>query len=63
MNVVPSELIAYFDIRVNPWVDAAEMEEEVLSWCRDSGDGVQLDFIVEKPKEQTLTSTQAGNLW
>ena len=63
MNVVPSELAAYFDVRVNPWSDADEMDEQLWKWCRESGDGIQIEFLSSKRKKQTLTSVEPGNIW
>lgn len=60
--MVPSELIAYFDIRVNPYTDIDEMEKQLYSWCKEAGDDVQLEFI-NHYKKQTLTSVEPGNLW
>lgn len=62
MNVVPSELTAYFDVRVTPLTDMDEMEEQLLRWCQESGEGVKLDFLVHL-RDATLTSTQPGNIW
>ena len=62
VNVVPSELAAYFDVRVTPLADMDEMEAQLLRWCQESGQGVQLDFLVQL-RDATLTSTQPGNIW
>lgn len=62
MNVVPSELIAYFDIRVNPYTDLDEMLKQLYDWCKEAGNDVQLDFL-QFGKHQTLTSVEPGNIW
>ena len=62
VNVVPSEFSAYFDIRVTPSIDLDEMEQQLYQWCKESGEGIQLEFL-QCLKEQTLTSTKPGNLW
>ena len=62
VNVVPSELAAYFDIRVTPSIDLDEMEEQLKQWCKESGEGIQMEFL-QCLKKQTLTSTKPGNLW
>jgi len=62
VNVVPSELTAYFDIRVTPTADLNEMEKQLYEWCRHAGSEVKLEFL-QILKEQTLTSTQPGNMW
>lgn len=60
--MVPSELIAYFDIRVTPLIDMDEMEQQLLRWCEESGNGITLEFLIHT-KNQNLTSTQPGNIW
>ena len=63
VNVVPSELAAYFDIRVNPWTDTDEMDRQLLEWCEESGEGVTMEFIAEKIQKSSLTSIESGSLW
>ena len=62
VNVVPSELVAYFDIRVTPHADLDEMLNQLLEWCKEAGDDVQIEFI-QYLKDQTLTSIEPGNIW
>lgn len=62
MNVVPSELIAYFDIRVTPYADPDDMLKQLYDWCKEAGTHVQLEFI-QFCKDQTLTSVEPGNVW
>lgn len=62
VNVVPSELIAYFDIRVTPHVDKDDMLNQLYKWCNEAGDDVSIEFMVPM-KDQTLTSTEPGNIW
>jgi len=47
---------------VTPLADMDEIEKQLMRWCEESGDGIQLDFLLHM-KDQTLTSTQKGNLW
>lgn len=63
MNVVPSQLSAYFDIRVNPWVDLDEMDKQLRAWCREAGEDVLLEFVAEKLRKPGLTSIQPGDIW
>lgn len=62
VNVVPSELVAYFDIRVTPHADLDDMLKQVYEWCKEAGDDVQIEFI-QYMKDQTLTSIEPGNIW
>jgi len=62
VNVVPLELTAYFDIRVTPTTDLDEMEKQIYEWCKEAGSDVQLEFL-QILKDQTLTSTEPGNVW
>lgn len=62
VNVVPSELVAYFDIRVTPLADKDEMLNQLYQWCKEAGDDVQLEFGLFT-KGQSLTSVEPGNIW
>lgn len=61
VNIVPSELTAYFDVRVAP-NDMDQVEKKLYQWCKEAGNDVSLEFLYCL-KEQTLTCTEPGNMW
>lgn len=60
--MVPSELVAYFDMRVTPHADQDEMINQLYRWCKEAGEGVQFEFVIFN-KKQPLTSVEPGNIW
>jgi hypothetical protein len=38
------------------------MLKQLLEWCKEAGDDVQIEFI-QYLKDQTLTSIEPGNIW
>ncbi|XP_074109751.1 aminoacylase-1 [Cotesia typhae] len=54
-NVIPEQLTAVFDVRIPPTVDHAEFEQTILSWCREAGEGV---FVEYEQKNLKIESTK-----
>ncbi|XP_072940486.1 aminoacylase-1-like [Epargyreus clarus] len=50
VNVLPESLTAYIDIRIAPHVDHDEFENMILSWCKEAGDNVTLEYIEKNPE-------------
>ena len=62
VNVVPAEMTAYFDVRITPTADLKEMDRMIQQWCTEAGPGLKIEYL-QRMEEQTLTSTQSGNVW
>lgn len=45
LNVIPSELNAYFDIRIPPTVDLNAFEAQIGEWCKKAGPDVKYEFL------------------
>ncbi|BFF91990.1 aminoacylase-1-like [Drosophila madeirensis] len=48
-NVVPPFFEAVFDLRVAVTVDVVAFEKQIRDWCKEAGDGVEIEFIVQEP--------------
>ncbi|KAI1710839.1 peptidase family m20/M25/M40 domain-containing protein [Ditylenchus destructor] len=46
-NVLPAELIAYFDIRLPPTTDFHEFEKQIEKWCEEAGSNVKHEFVAK----------------
>lgn len=62
VNVVPSEMAAYFDMRVTPHADLEELDALIASWCRQAGGRVRHEFL-QKLESKALTSVTKGDRW
>lgn len=61
-NVVPPELTVNFDVRLGVDVNVSKMENTVLKWCKEAGEGVSVEFIEKNPYIQP-TSINEENPW
>ncbi|XP_047120519.1 aminoacylase-1-like [Schistocerca piceifrons] len=62
LNVIPPEMSAVFDLRINPLMDFDKLEEKIWQWCSDAGEGVELEFLAKQEKIPT-TLIGADNKW
>ncbi|XP_047002828.1 aminoacylase-1-like [Schistocerca americana] len=62
LNVIPPEMSAVFDLRINPLMDFDKLEEKIWQWCSDAGEGVELEFLAKQDKVPT-TLIGADNKW
>jgi aminoacylase len=44
-QVIPSQLNAYFDIRIPPTVDLDAFEKQIAEWCKKAGPDVKYEFL------------------
>ncbi|RLN47651.1 hypothetical protein BBJ28_00022222 [Nothophytophthora sp. Chile5] len=63
LNVIPTEAIAGFDIRISPGMDIKAMETMLDEWC--AAEGVSWEFApwTTPLKEHYTTSLDAENVW
>nr|CAD2164329.1 unnamed protein product [Meloidogyne enterolobii] len=61
-NVIPSEFVAYFDMRITPTDDFNTIEEMIKNWCKNAGKGVTYEFL-QKGLCRKLTPTDSSDPW
>ncbi|KAH7488726.1 hypothetical protein KRP22_008633 [Phytophthora ramorum] len=63
LNVIPTEAIAGFDIRVSPQMDLKAMKAKLNEWC--AADGVSWEFAswTDPMHEHYVTTLDADNVW
>nr|QGW35752.1 Aminoacylase-1 [Locusta migratoria migratoria] len=61
-NVIPPEMSAVFDLRINPLMDFDEMEQKMKQWCKDAGSDVELEFL-SKQEKTPITPIGKDNKW
>uniref|UniRef100_A0A914N6X8 Peptidase M20 dimerisation domain-containing protein n=1 Tax=Meloidogyne incognita TaxID=6306 RepID=A0A914N6X8_MELIC len=61
-NVIPSEFVAYFDMRITPTDDFNTIEEMIKNWCKNAGKGVTYEFL-QKGLCRKLTPTDTSDPW
>ncbi|EEY64299.1 aminoacylase, metalloprotease family M20A, putative [Phytophthora infestans T30-4] len=63
LNVIPTEAIAGFDIRVSPEMDMNAMKTKLNEWC--AAEGVSWDFAswTDPLHDHYVTSLDADNVW
>ncbi|XP_043678759.1 aminoacylase-1-like isoform X1 [Vespula pensylvanica] len=62
-NVIPSELTAMFDIRLDPSVDHDEFEAMIQKWCKEAGEGVFYTFEQKNPKVENTKLDDTNPFW
>lgn len=62
LNVVPQELFAGFDVRLAPDADHQGLEDTIVRWCHEAGNGVKLE-VVKKNKQTSPTKLDDSNPW
>ena len=63
VNVVPDKFVLNFDIRISPTTNMVQFEDRLRGWLADAGADVDLEFIVEKFTDQSLTSISENDPW
>lgn len=59
MNVIPNELRASFDVRIEIGRDLDELEKLFEKWRRNAGDGVSYEYVVKTTEyNQTVLNDQ-----
>eukprot|EP00102_Acyrthosiphon_pisum_P012316 XP_008181416.1 PREDICTED: aminoacylase-1-like isoform X2 [Acyrthosiphon pisum] len=62
LNVVPPELSAGFDVRLDIGTDRRAMEDIITGWCHEAGEGIRMEVF--KTNEQTTpTKLDDSNPW
>jgi len=62
LNVVPQELFAGFDVRLAPDADHQVLEDTIVRWCHEAGNGIKLEEV-KKNKQTTPTKLDDTNPW
>lgn len=62
LNVVPPELSAGFDVRLTVDADHRAIEDTIVGWCREAGDGVRMK-VVNKNEKTLPTRLDDSNPW
>ncbi|XP_043487472.1 aminoacylase-1-like [Polistes fuscatus] len=62
-NVIPNELIAMFDVRLDPSVDHDEFEAKIKKWCEEAGEGVFYTFEQKNPKIENTKLDDTNPFW
>ncbi|CAD5227064.1 unnamed protein product [Bursaphelenchus xylophilus] len=63
LNVLPSEFVVYFDVRVTPTVDFEEFEARIKGWCEKAGPGVTIEFLQKCMVKQITPTTKEDPWW
>lgn len=61
-NVIPSEFVVYFDMRITPTDDFGEMETMIRDWCKKAGPDVRYEFV-QKGMCKNVTPTDNSDPW
>lgn len=48
-NVLPSQAILYYDVRLSINVDHAAFEQMLKNWCEEAGGDISIDFEIKEP--------------
>ncbi|KAI4503616.1 hypothetical protein M0802_001019 [Mischocyttarus mexicanus] len=62
-NVIPNELIAMFDVRLDPSVDHDAFEAKIKKWCEEAGEGVFYTFEQKNPKVENTKLDDTNPFW
>ncbi|XP_041980233.1 aminoacylase-1-like [Aricia agestis] len=49
-NVIPDKMVASFDLRLPPFLDFDQFENQIKQWCEEAGEAVTFDFQQKDPK-------------
>lgn len=52
-----------FDVRIPPTVDHAEFENTILSWCREAGEGVSIEYEQKNPQIRSTKLDDSNPFW
>ncbi|XP_014475064.1 PREDICTED: aminoacylase-1-like [Dinoponera quadriceps] len=62
-NVIPDEIIAEFDIRLQPTYKPDEFEALVKRWCEEAGPGVTYSFVQKNPQIKGTKIDDSNPFW
>ncbi|CAG9532143.1 unnamed protein product [Cercopithifilaria johnstoni] len=62
LNVIPTEIKVWFDIRIPPTHDFKELENQISKWCTDAGSDVTYSFI-KNTRIKAMTPTTDDDPW
>ena len=62
-NVIPGELTASFNIRLDRSKNHEEFEAMINRWCEEAGEGVHLEFIEKGPKVEYTVLDETNIFW
>ncbi|XP_032680891.1 aminoacylase-1-like [Odontomachus brunneus] len=63
INVIPVELTAMFDIRLQPQENPDDFEALVKRWCEEAGPGVSYFFCLKSPKIMGTKTDDSNPFW
>ncbi|XP_049834163.1 aminoacylase-1-like [Schistocerca gregaria] len=63
LNVIPPEMSAVFDLRINPLMDFDKLEEKIRQWCSDAGEAVEPEFLAKQDKVPTTLIGEDNKWW
>ncbi|XP_055855884.1 aminoacylase-1-like [Episyrphus balteatus] len=62
-NVVPSLIVAVFDVRVSLDVDHDEFDKMIQTWCKEAGGGVEVVYEIKEPKVEATKLDSSNIFW
>lgn len=62
-NVVPELLTAVFDIRIATTVDVVKFEALVNEWCKESGQGIYIEWEQKDPQVEVTKLDCSNPFW
>jgi aminoacylase len=63
LNVIPTEAMAGFDIRIPPTVNLVEFEEKLRGWCEDDLEGVTYEFVQKAERHEVSDISTDAEWW
>lgn len=62
-NIVPPLLTAAFDVRLAIDVDHEEFEKQILQWCKEAGNDIEIYYESKKPKVAPTKLDSSNKFW
>lgn len=62
-NVVPSMIVAVFDIRVSINIEQADLLKKLEKFCEESGGGIEMEFEQKEPKVEATKLDSSNIYW
>lgn len=62
-NVVPPQLSATFDMRIAIDVDHQKLEAQLKKWCKEAGEGVELEFGEKREYVAPTKCNEENHFW
>lgn len=63
INVVPPQFVASFDMRIAVDVNLDEFEQQLRKWCDESGDGIEINFIIKDGPVEPTKLDETNPYW